>query len=301
VLFTVLVIGLSLSNGENTTAENWCIEFGGISFCGSARMAGAIDSVIWNNKQFINAWDHGRELQIAITNASGECYNPTEAGSANDGPGLTTTSKLLAVNTIGNVYRTTTLPAFWLVPHQKDPGNGCIAVNLSPLSNYETSKSVLIGGYGVANAIQYLISIKVPERQSYLQVEAPTGYMPEDFDTFWNINLINGQIVQTNQGPGEDKDFPVIIATQDQRFAMGAFLLGAPSSYVHYVRYYFPYGPAQGTSKWSVVWRGLDGVSAGQTISFDTVICVGTLQMVQSCMFSVARSRGYIHCTDPRC
>lgn len=24
--------------------------------------------------------DHGRELQMAVTNGSGECYNPTEAG-----------------------------------------------------------------------------------------------------------------------------------------------------------------------------------------------------------------------------
>jgi len=296
VILTVLAIGLSLASGEN-----YCIGGNGISICGSSRVAGAIDSIVWDNKQFINAYDHGRELQIAIVNASGECYNPTEAGSANDGVGQTTTSKLLGLNTAGNVYRTTTLPAFWLLPHQRDPGNGCIAVNLSPLSNYETSKAITIGVYGVANAIQYLISIKIPENQPYLQVEAPTGYMPVDFDTFWNINMSNGQIRSTTQGPGEDKDDPVIISTQDQRFAMGAFLVGAPTSYVHYARFYFPLGPAAGTSKWSVVWRGLNGVAAGQTISFETIVCLGNLQTVQSCMFSVAQKRGYIHCTDPRC
>ena len=70
--------------------------------------------------QFINTVDHGRELQFAITNASGECYNPTEAGSLNDGAGAYTSSKLLGVNTAGNIYRTTSLPAFWLAPGQRD-------------------------------------------------------------------------------------------------------------------------------------------------------------------------------------
>jgi hypothetical protein len=44
----------------------------------SDRVSGAIDSVVWNNKEFINCWDHGRELQMAVTTGHGECYNPTE-------------------------------------------------------------------------------------------------------------------------------------------------------------------------------------------------------------------------------
>ncbi len=43
----------------------------------SDRVAGAIDSIVWNNVEFVNQWDHGRELQLAVTNNSGECYNPT--------------------------------------------------------------------------------------------------------------------------------------------------------------------------------------------------------------------------------
>jgi hypothetical protein len=30
-------------------------------------MGAAVDSVVWNNKEFINAWDHGRELQTAVS------------------------------------------------------------------------------------------------------------------------------------------------------------------------------------------------------------------------------------------
>ncbi|ELR11362.1 uncharacterized protein ACA1_134290 [Acanthamoeba castellanii str. Neff] len=82
--------------------------------------------------QFINAADHGRELQYAISNQYGECYNLTEAGSMNDGAGPTTSSVLLGANTNGNIYRT-------------------------------VSKPVNIGAYGQWNAIQYLLSSYVPE------------------------------------------------------------------------------------------------------------------------------------------
>ena len=46
----------------------------------SERTGGAVDSLVWNKKEFINNWDHGRQLQSAITVQNyGECWNPTEA------------------------------------------------------------------------------------------------------------------------------------------------------------------------------------------------------------------------------
>jgi len=279
-------------------AENWCIGGFGIQVCGSLRVAGAIDYLTWNGMQFINAYDHGRELQIAISNQSGECYNPTEAGSANDGTGQYTTSKLEGVNTAGNVYRTTTLPAFWLVPGQRDP-NGCIAVNTSPLSNYKTSKAITLGYLGVPNAIQFLISVDVPEHQSYLQIEAPTGYMPGDtyFNTFWTINLQNGTLTQVNAGPAETLD-PVIISTPDRQYAMGAYIAIAPSVYAHYARFNFPNpNTAWATSKWSNVWRGTMNFTPGQVLSFESIICVGNLGTVQSCMTTMASKTGWVHGT----
>ena len=198
--------------------------------------------------QFINTADHGRELQFAITNASGECYNPTEAGSLNDGAGSYTSSRLLGVNTAGNIYRTTSLPAFWLAPGQRDV-SGCVAKNPTIVSNFQSSKQLTIGAWGVPNgnkpltfphtfpplpiaqlcffletaAIQYLLSTTVGSSQSYLQWEAPTGYMPENFNQFWTLNLTTGALLLINAGPGETPE-PVIIATPDQNYAMGAFL-----------------------------------------------------------------------------
>ena len=54
------------------------------------RLAGAIDSLTWNGKQFIDSADHGRQLQSACSfhDLRGrfvpETFNPTEAGSRFD-------------------------------------------------------------------------------------------------------------------------------------------------------------------------------------------------------------------------
>ncbi len=36
----------------------------GLYISTSNRTAGAVDSLVWNNKEFINSHDHGRQLQV---------------------------------------------------------------------------------------------------------------------------------------------------------------------------------------------------------------------------------------------
>ncbi|MCY2967517.1 MAG: hypothetical protein NT069_28450, partial [Planctomycetota bacterium] len=66
------------------------------------RLAGAIHSLTWNGREFIDSYDHGRQLQSACSFDLGrpgefwaECYNPTEAGSRRDGIGANSSSRLL--------------------------------------------------------------------------------------------------------------------------------------------------------------------------------------------------------------
>ena len=70
-------------------------------------MGAGVDSLVWNNKQFINAHDHGRELQMACnTDTFTECYNPTECGGRDDGSGSSTMTKILNVSASGHVMQT---------------------------------------------------------------------------------------------------------------------------------------------------------------------------------------------------
>ena len=92
----------------------------------SNRTAGAIDSLYWNGREFINSFDHGRQLQIAMsTNGAGECYNPTEAGGSYDGFNGHSTSQLLGVSATGNQLSTVSYPAFWLWPGQDSRAAPC--------------------------------------------------------------------------------------------------------------------------------------------------------------------------------
>jgi hypothetical protein len=86
----------------------------------SARLAGAVDSLTWNGREFIDSVDHGRQLQSAESfdcahegEFWAECFNPTEAGSRRNGAGPMSTSKPLSLTADGAELHSTTQPAFW--------------------------------------------------------------------------------------------------------------------------------------------------------------------------------------------
>src|SRR5262249_59749765 len=52
----------------------------------TGRAAGAIESLQWGDTEFLDAHDHGRDLQSAVSfDGLTECDNPTEAGASRDG------------------------------------------------------------------------------------------------------------------------------------------------------------------------------------------------------------------------
>src|ERR1700693_120163 len=78
----------------------------------TSRTAGAIESLQWGGKEFIDDSDHGRELQTCWNGNAGagavadETFNPTEAGSLDDDRGATSSSRLLEIQARGNQLET---------------------------------------------------------------------------------------------------------------------------------------------------------------------------------------------------
>jgi hypothetical protein len=112
------------------------------------RLAGAIHSLTWNGKEFIDSTDHGRQLQSASNLNCGkrlidETYNPTEAGSRRDGAEKTSTSRLLSLKADGADLETSTQMAFWLAPGEKSLGH--LTYNDQALSNHLLRKHIHIG------------------------------------------------------------------------------------------------------------------------------------------------------------
>ena len=88
------------------------------------RLAGAIHSLTWGGKEFIDSADHGRQLQSASnfdygTPITGETFNPTEAGSRRDGAGEKSSSRLLHSHTGPGWRKTARQIAFCFAPCEK--------------------------------------------------------------------------------------------------------------------------------------------------------------------------------------
>jgi len=260
------------------------------------RLAGAIHSLTWNGKEFIDSHDHGRQLQSAASfdrAASGEfwaeCYNPTEAGSRADGSGGRSTSQLLQISAEGRELRTSTRMAFWLAPGERSSGRP--ALNSTILSNHLVTKRVQIGGSSefvararkaLENIVEYDVTFIVPkeEAHTYAQFEAVTGYMPSEFSRFWKLPRSTRKLEPLDDGPGE-QPHPVIFSNPSGSHAMGVFSPDQPSPGFEdagYGRFRFE---QEKVVKWNCVFRLRDkqGIAAGE-YRFRQFVAVGTLQDV---------------------
>ena len=247
----------------------------------TSRLAGAIHSVTWNGKEFIDSFDHGRQLQSAVGLDCGdrdfwaEAYNPTEAGSMRDHTGPTSTSQLIGLQAAKNQLNTITRMAYWLAPGEKS--DRFPAKNTTPLSNVLLTKQVAIGYKNLAHAIDYRVTFSIPAtepKHTMIQFEAVTGYMPEEFSKFWTYDPTTQKLAALSDGPGEQL-LPVVFSTANQLSAMGIW---SPEPNANYGR--FRFGP-QRVTKWNCVFRERDpaGVKTGH-YSFQMFVSVGSLKNV---------------------
>lgn len=248
----------------------------------TSRLAGAIHSVTWDGREFIDSADHGRQLQSASSFDCGqpgfhaECFNPTEAGSRKDGAGKTSSSQLRKLSAEKNVLETTSRMAFWLNPGEKSSGKS--AKNETAVSDHLVSKKVTVGVGKWPHAIDYRVTFAVPkgEPHTYAQFEAVTGYMPPAFSEFFTLDVATGKLAALTDGPGEQAK-PVVFATKDGRHAMGVWSPDQPSrgfAAAGYGRFRFP---AEKVVKWNCVFRtkAAAGVNGGE-YQFRCFLVVGT-------------------------
>jgi len=262
----------------------------------TSRLAGAIDSLTWNSKEFIDSFDHGRQLQSAASFDCGrtgefwaERYNPTEAGSRSDGAGPTSSSNLLHLQAQGNELKTITQMAFWLAPGQKSSGRP--ALNQKILSDHLITKQVRIGYQDLDQVLDYRVTFTIPkeEHHTYAQFEALTGYMPAEFETFWKLNPKTGKLQPLDDGPGEQK-FPVVLSTRDGKYAMGVYSPAQPSPGYEQAGYgRFRFAP-QKVVKWNCAFRvrNAQGVPAGD-YTYQVFVAIGTREDVRQTILTLEK------------
>jgi hypothetical protein len=251
------------------------------------RLAGAIHSLTWNGKEFIDSTDHGRQLQSASNLDCGkdmiaETFNPTEAGSRADGAGNRSSSRLLRIRARGAELETTVRMAFWLRPGEQSEGHP--ARNKDVLSNHLITKRVHIGHRSLPHAIEYDVTFTVPrgERHTFAQFEAVTGYMPAEFARFWKYDAGSGTLKPLSDGPGE-QEHPVVLAIPSGSHAMGVYSPDQPSrgfEKAGYGRFRFK---AEKVVKWNCVFRVRrpKGIEPGE-YHYRTFVIVGSLEDVKT-------------------
>lgn len=275
-----LLLALILAQSVSGDAE---IRGSGIVLRTTSRLAGAIDSLRWGGKEFIDSADHGRQLQSASNLDAGtpildETFNPTEAGSRADGAGASSSSVLLALRAEGAVLETRTRMAFWLKPGEKSGLNA--AKNTTVVSDHLLAKKVTIGFRDLPQVLEYQTTFTVPagEKHTVATFEALTGYMPAEFSRFLAYDPAAGSVKPLSDGPGE-QPLPVILATEAGGHAMGIYSPDQPSGYG---RFRFA---AEKVVKWNCVFRVKrpEGIAAGEH-AYRNFVAVGTLQDVTASM-----------------
>ena len=268
-----------------------------VSIRASAAFGGAIYSLRWNSKEFINSFDRGREMQSAASfNGWGECYNPTEAGSNRDASGAKSTSRLLTAERSATEMRTRSQMAFWLQPGQSSSGcpRNVNAKNSTLLSDIILSKNVQLAAAGIPNAIDHNVTFSVPRTYETAAFEALTAYLHPDFSQFWTFDPVTGLRKSITDGPGE-QNLPLIFSTPNHQYAFGVHSSELPQrawQTVGYGRFRFTHlkAPGSPTVKWNCVFREKD-IKPGD-YSYRCTSIFGTLQDVEKAMMELHRIRG---------
>ncbi|PYJ06844.1 MAG: hypothetical protein DMF06_17265 [Verrucomicrobia bacterium] len=197
------------------------------------QFAGAISSLRWGNREFVNIWDHGRQFQTALSAFNRyECYNTYEAGSKSDGQGPTSSSHLLALSASGNRLETMVQMAWYLPTREPRPGAGDVCGDptnwlpcpayAGPLSNYQVGKTVTIGFAGILNVIEYSTRVWVPETILKGEIQTVIAVMPYEFASVRTYDIVSKDYRKIRLGHGED-DTVKVLATADGAYAMGYY------------------------------------------------------------------------------
>lgn len=239
-----------------------------------AHDAGAVCSLTWRDKEFINDADHGRQLQSASSYDNlGQNYNPTEAGAdvPFNKPNPSPSSRVLqGMWTNNNVLATQTNMAFRI------PVDGHLS------SNHILNKQITIGFGGLEHVIEYVTHFTIPANETHQSCvfEVVTGYMPPEFSKFWTFDVKSedtkgSRLMVLSDGPGE-QNLPIIFSTPDEGWAMGIYSPDSPQSTwktVGYGRFRF-----HDTVKWNNVFRIAD---PSGVYRFRSYVIVGSLENVK--------------------
>jgi hypothetical protein len=302
----ILLSGIETSSAETikTKANAEIIKakaFGStITLKTSLKFSGAVNSLVFRGMEFVDTTDHGRLLQSAVSfNGLGECYNPTEGGSAKDSK-VEESSKLLSTTKIGNKLWTFSYMGYWLEPNYYYE-SGCngdtskvYSENKTIRSNVLLEKQVVVGLTNFPNVIVHNVAYHVSETYESAVFEASTIYATRKFTKSIYYNLTTSESIDPNGIQGEQQH-PIILYSEDEKNAIGIYSPNLPQNYYGDLVGYGWFGDSGlfGFNKSNCVFRSKD--VNPNSYKFQCMYAVGTLKEVKETLIklnSVYKSTG---------
>jgi hypothetical protein len=258
----------------------------------SSNFSGAVDSLVFRNIEYIDTTDRGRLLQSAVSfNGLGECYNPTEGGSARDSK-VEKSSKLLSTIKIGNKLWTFSYMGYWLEPNYYY-GNGCngdtskiYSENETIRSNILLKKQIVVGLTNFPNVIVHNVTYHVPETYESAVFEASTIYAARKFTKSIYYNLTSGESIDQTGMQGEQQH-PVILYSEDEKNAIGIYSPQLPQNYYGDLVGYGWFGDPSffGFNKANCVFRSKN--VKPNSYKFQCMYAIGTLKEVKETLVNL--------------
>lgn len=309
----VLLSGCGGSGGGGSM-ELYTITNGVVTIVANGtQFAGAVQSIVWGGKEFVNKHDHGRLFQTALqVDHYGECHNPTEAGCVKDVGTKKSTSVLKGVHLSadGTELSTEVQAASWAVNPDGTANCRKGSAGISQPTKTTISKRVRLNptvrGTVHPRVIEWNVSVDCPDAKEHLGIEILTGYLPEDFRTVMHMDIKKGTLHRvtsweslndasdgypdgsTFKGVSPLKD-PVIWCTEDGSHAIGVIrpvsTIGKCEPAPSYEVFQFKLGgegpDGNSCSKFSVVSHAPLSCFTHRS-SFRVYLVVGSLQEVHA-------------------
>ncbi|MEQ1826544.1 MAG: hypothetical protein ABL921_11390 [Pirellula sp.] len=151
-------------------------------------------------------------------------------------------------------------------------------------------------GHRLPHVIAYYVVFSVPigERHHQATFEALTGYMPPEFERFFQFNSKSGELDPLSDGPGEIQQ-PIVFSMPTGSHAMGIYAPPQPAlntTAPTYGRFRFN---AERVVKWNCVFRVRDqeGIAPG-AYPFRMFVLVGDLMTVRESLRALHLEFGHL-------
>lgn len=263
--------------------------------------AGAICRMTWKGTELVDDYDHGRQIQTAITyDGLGEGYNPTEAGSKFNGTSNNSSSMLNTISVSGDSLSSETVLAFWLRPNQcTTAGQGACATNTTIRSKTEVEKEVTIGFGNMPHVVEMLVSVTVEPGSSANLInfdkatfKIMSGHFNGSLNNFYTYDKLTGLLHSESPAYNTNSAFqdPVVISNADGSIAIGYYTPDADSAqYQHNYNMSYFSGVSSSISgqnnmtKLVDVYRLNDPIP-GTTYTFRTYMAISSLENITTSM-----------------